>query len=87
MPYEWKRFDGRVYCRRPEYMRFFFIADRYPADLSDRYDNESDPVQDYGDAPTVVCECGCFTFTIRQKSYDTQARCTACGLEESVHSG
>lgn len=87
--YEWKRFGGLVYCRRADEhgSTFFYFAGRYPADLSDRFWNESDPTQEVGDSPTIVCPCGSSTFTIRQESYYTRARCTECGLEESVHSG
>jgi hypothetical protein len=48
----------------------------------------SDKVQyTLADKPSIVCLCGCSSFTISYGDYELLAKCTNCGLEHVVYDG
>jgi hypothetical protein len=92
--WEWKYINGLVYARNTRYGKFWnfdvnppvgvpadapLVFQNFPTERRQRQANDKD-------APTVICDCGNDQFTLYQENYDTQARCTKCKLQESVHS-
>lgn len=55
----------------------------YERDKSEKFFRKYDETKDVG----VVCECGCFHFTLRYGTYELIAECDSCGHKECVYSG
>jgi hypothetical protein len=88
MPHEYKQINGLWY-QRGVGNPFWYLTGHVRRD-----DKRPEPWEpnmvcqpNTGDQPTVVCGCGGVLFTLRQGNCVTDARCTACGAEETVHDG
>lgn len=86
MAWDKKVVDGVVYLREitlayGRFWRFVQMPGLYGDGPPDKT-KQSDHGQ-----PHVICECGCQQFTLRYGSCEVYARCSRCGLEESVGNG
>jgi hypothetical protein len=78
--------NGHLFEQDPvgeEYSHFFRLTQKWN-DATRRFDYLTDHDDD---SPDIMCECGGVAFEIRQKDYDTSARCVVCGKESVIHSG
>ena len=74
-----KTINGKRYARQTTYQECFWKICKWLED--------GDTPQDTAGVPHIVCECGNDKFILSYGSYELAAKCSECGIEETVYDG